>query len=334
MEKYQKYKNKNINLKQINYNININYPVNLRHIRYNDKDILLFGDFHGDTNNYCKNMEYLNLDDFIKKMIEQKLKVALYLEFPYSEDSYEKIEEEFDVKEDKEPLALVAKSFSKCYNSKCSNNFSLYPVDIRYYDEFLKAAVFSVIIEQKSNYDRNILQNSIKWYIDFLNNVLEMKIVKDLLFKITKEEKEIMIKYFEKEKKEFILLLVENLNLISVTENTKDFEILVEQLNKQVISINAFIMDIYIILLFMISAYGYDNDILIGYFGMSHTKRIFDFFINNMKNNTKIIKQYIPNKENGEYDDNIYPDKEKFSKYPERCLKNVDIEINTKNAVK
>jgi hypothetical protein len=325
MEKYKKYLNKNKKLnsnpkysEKIHFNINLNYPINMRHIKYNDKDILLFGDFHGDTNNYCKNIEYLNLDDFIKKIIEKKIKVALYLEFPYSKDSYKVIEEEFQVKEDKEPLAMVAKTFSKCYNSKCSNNFTLYPVDIRYYEEFLKASVFSVVIEEKSYYDKNILQKSVEWYINFLNKALEMKIIAELLVKIKKEEKEIIINYFEKEKREIILLLVENLNLINILENTKDFEILMEQLNKQIIEINGFIMDIYIILLIMLS----DNDIMIGYFGMSHTKRIFDFFIDNMKNQTEIINQYIPD---GEYDDNVDPNKEKFSKYPNRCLKNIDI---------
>jgi hypothetical protein len=324
---YQKYKIKNDSTQKngINYNININYPINMRHIKYNNKDILLFGDFHGDTNNYCKNIDYTNLDDFIKKLIEDNIKVGLYLEFPYSKDSYSIIEEEFDVKDDKEPLAMVAKTFSKCYNSKCSDNFTLFPVDIRYYDEFLKVAVFSIMIKEKSaHHDKKILLKSIEWYIKFLNNFLKIEIIENLLKIVSINEKKILMDYLEREKKEYILLLAENAELMNIVENAQDFETLLEQLNKQIILINGFMMDIYIILLFMTSQYS----TIIGYFGMAYTKRIFDFFINNMKNYTKIIKEYIPD---GEYNDNTDPDKEKFTKYPERCLKNVDIKISTKH---
>lgn len=119
---------------------------------------------------------------------------------------------------------------------------------------------------------------------------------------------------------------IHKLKLIAYLINNSEYEIdkSLKILHKYIFFINAFIMDIYIILLFLVS----NENVIIGYFGMSHTKFIFDFFMNIMNHKSNLIYKYVPNDEyNDDIDDSDEIEKIKEKKYPKRCLKNIKIDL-------
>lgn len=170
----------------------------MRHFTFGNKNIILFGDYHGDTNNYCKNDNFLNLDDFIKNLIEYDITVGLYIEIPYIEGDSKQLNSEYELEKETDSIAMVYKSFQKCYKSTCANNFTLYPTDIRHYDKFLGMEILSVMLEEKNIYEKEVYLKSIVWCAKLLESILEQGIISNLIKQIkdNNDKKYCFIIYF------------------------------------------------------------------------------------------------------------------------------------------
>lgn len=314
--KYLKYLNKNIQKKsdRVTYNITINYPVNFKHLKYKNKNLLFFGDYHGDYNNMCpENIKYLNLDEFIISLIELGKKINLMIEIPLNKPIGTIDENE------KTKISEVAEVFKSCLGSKCHKNFTFTPVDIRYDDIFLLLSIISMLYESEYSAEKKLLtkekyKNLLILYKKTTNNVIDNGLIVDLINNMTEtDEKNKIYEYYENKMKIVNHYLDEDekiMNKIFSGESKKTLKDLLRVLWAHTMVINGFIMDLYIICSILQSK----DDIIVCYCGALHITNICEFFDNYMENNTLTLNnREIEMKEiNNE-------------KYPERCLKDLKI---------